>query len=422
MAASEEGLAITLLGLNYPPEASGIAPYTAGLATGLVARGHEVRVITAFPHYPQWRVHDGYAGFGWTETIDGVDVARMRHYVPRVPTLLPRAVSEATFGARLLSVGWGHPEVVLCVSPALISSAIALGRARFTHSRPATGLVVQDLYSAGISETQAAVGRLAGMVRRLESWAMHEADGVAVIHDRFKTRIERDFAVDSSRIRVIRNWTHVPVVEPFDKDAFRESLGWRPEEVIVLHAGAMGEKQGLSNVVAAAQLAEARGNPVRFVLLGDGSQRAKLEALAVGCSQIDFLDPLPGDHYVRAMKSADVLLVNERPGLVEMAVPSKLTSYFSTGVPVLAATGTGSTAAHEVVASGAGIVVEPGVPVDLVGGALRLSEDRVAGRVIGARGPAYCESMLSEQASLDAFNAWVVELAAQRRCGSGRSR
>jgi glycosyltransferase involved in cell wall biosynthesis len=243
---------------------------------------------------------------------------------------------------------------------------------------------------------------------------MREADGVAVIHDRFKTRIERDFGLASERVTVIRNWTHVQVVEPFDREEFRKSMGWRPDDVIVLHAGAMGEKQGLGNVVEAARVAEAQGNPTRFVLLGDGSQRRALEARAAGCSRIEFLDPLPGDDYGRAMKSADILLVNERPGLVEMAVPSKLTSYFSTGVPVLAATGAWSTTANEVVASGAGILVEPGVPEALVAGALRLSEDRALARTIGAHGPSYCESILSEQAALDSLNAWVFDLAAQR--------
>ena len=63
-------------------------------------------------------------------------------------------------------------------------------------------------------------------------------------------------------------------------------------------------------------------------------------------------------------------LVNERVGLNEMAVPSKLTSYFSSGTAVIAATEATSTTAEEIEAAGAGVRVEPGDPAALVAGVL----------------------------------------------------
>jgi hypothetical protein len=44
-------------------------------------------------------------------------------------------------------------------------------------------------------------------------------------------------------------------------------MGWPPDETIVRHAGAMGTKQGLENVVDAAALADEQNRPIRFVLL-----------------------------------------------------------------------------------------------------------------------------------------------------------
>ncbi|MBD0321819.1 MAG: glycosyltransferase WbuB, partial [Aldersonia sp.] len=46
---------VKIVGINYAPETTGIAPYTSGLADGLAARGHRVEVLTGQPHYPQWR-------------------------------------------------------------------------------------------------------------------------------------------------------------------------------------------------------------------------------------------------------------------------------------------------------------------------------------------------------------------------------
>ena len=62
---------IVILGLNYAPETSGIAPYTRGLATGLAKRGHDVKVIAGYPHYPAWKIDSQYRGWTFREKLDG---------------------------------------------------------------------------------------------------------------------------------------------------------------------------------------------------------------------------------------------------------------------------------------------------------------------------------------------------------------
>jgi colanic acid biosynthesis glycosyl transferase WcaI len=43
------------------PELTGIGKYSGEMAEWLAAQGHEVRVVTAPPYYPQWKVAEGYA-------------------------------------------------------------------------------------------------------------------------------------------------------------------------------------------------------------------------------------------------------------------------------------------------------------------------------------------------------------------------
>jgi colanic acid biosynthesis glycosyl transferase WcaI len=45
-------LDVLVLGMHYPPEHTGNAPYTAGMVAALTAGGHRVRVVTGYPHYP----------------------------------------------------------------------------------------------------------------------------------------------------------------------------------------------------------------------------------------------------------------------------------------------------------------------------------------------------------------------------------
>src|SRR5699024_8670264 len=154
----------------------------------------------------------------------------------------------------------------------------------------------------------------------------------------------------------------------------------------VLHAGNMGAKQGLENVVAAARLATDRDLPVRFVLLGDGHRRQDLQRAATGEPRVQFLDPVPDAEFAVTLAAADVLLVNELPGLTEMSVPSKLTSYFATGLPVLGAVDPGSTTAEELVAAGAAPTVPAGDPAALVTAVERLRDDPELCRRLGAAG------------------------------------
>ncbi len=47
---------ILVYGINYSPELTGIGKYTGEIRADVAAQGHEVRVITAPPYYPQWQV------------------------------------------------------------------------------------------------------------------------------------------------------------------------------------------------------------------------------------------------------------------------------------------------------------------------------------------------------------------------------
>ena len=58
-----------------------------------------------------------------------------------------------------------------------------------------------------------------------------------------------------------------------------------------------------------------------------------------------------------------------------MSVPSKLTSYFATGLPIIAATDAGSVTAEEIEASGAGIRVDADRPELIVKAAMELRND-----------------------------------------------
>ena len=71
---------IIVLGINYAPEPTGIAPYNTGLCRFLKSKGHDVRMVTSFRYYPEWKkIADDRRKLYRTDVIDGVSVHRCWH-------------------------------------------------------------------------------------------------------------------------------------------------------------------------------------------------------------------------------------------------------------------------------------------------------------------------------------------------------
>src|SRR4051812_6233951 len=107
---------IQLWSYNFSPEPSGIGPVSAAWAHAMRARGHEVLVVAAHPHYPKpvW----GLRVRPYRERHDGVAVLRLPLWVGR-DTGLQRVRQELTHTASLAATAPLLPtaDVIVVVSP-----------------------------------------------------------------------------------------------------------------------------------------------------------------------------------------------------------------------------------------------------------------------------------------------------------------
>jgi glycosyltransferase involved in cell wall biosynthesis len=317
---------------------------------------------------------------------------------------------ELAFGLRALTANWHKPDVVVLLSPALFSSMLVALRA--VLSRRPFVVWVQDFYSLGAAEAGQAGALQSRLLAAAERLLFSRARAVVVIHERFKRSVVARLGVSPDKVVVIRNWSHVNELAGESSESrslMRQDLGWPKDVTVVLHAGNMGVKQGLVNVVDASRVAHRDGQPLLFVLMGDGNQRATLEAMGTTAC-LEFIDPVPQELFTLALAAADVLLVNERPGVRDMSVPSKLTSYFATGLPIIAATDAGSVTAEEIEASGAGIRVDAGRPELIVMAAMELRNSPQTARALGRNGLDFRRSHLSAASSLDSFHKVLLNL------------
>lgn len=402
---------VLIVGVNYTPEISGIAPYTTAMAEGLQKSGHTVRVIAGVPHYPQWKNFTRFTGLRREEVIRNVSVRRVRHYIGNGGTGFGRVVQELTFGLGAVVQDWEDAEVVVCVSPALLASALAVLKARLT-GRP-IGVWVQDLYANGAREISDRVGVMPKVLRLIESRTLRSSAGVLVIHARFRQAVVEGLGVHQERVTVSRNWSHLGDVSGSDPAILRARF-FNNAPVVAIHTGNMGAKQALENVVEAAKIAAARKSRVTFGLVGDGSQRELLQRAGEGVDRLVFVPSLSDEDYAAVLRSADIFIVNEKAGLRASAVPSKLTSYFTHGKPVVAATEEDSATADEVAAAEAGVVVPPGKPEALLEAVERMAQDQKAAAAYSIGALRFAANNLTAESAINRVEAWLERLRVPR--------
>lgn len=402
------GERLLLVSTNYAPEQAGIGPYATQIAEHWArARDAEVHVLAGMPHYPAWRVEPAYRGV-W-RTVDeraGVLIHRRRHWVPQQQTAVSRAAYEATILAHglLTPPRMGRPDAVLAQVPSLAGGVLAARLAR-RHGVPYLP-IIQDLMGAAAAQSGIAGPGGAAAAAAVEGRMLRGAALVGIIHESFRARV-RALGVPGDRIRLVPNWSHVagPTVS---RAVTRARLGWPPGRTVLLHSGNMGLKQGLEVLVDTAREAP----EMRIVLMGEGSQRSRLHKLAEDVPNVEFLPPAPAEEFPDVLAAADALVVTQRAAVLDMSVPSKLTSYFAAGRPVLASVaGTGGTAV-EVRRSGAGRLVPPENAPALAAAARALAADPDAADALGVRGLGYARDHLSRAAGLERVTALLDEALA----------
>ncbi len=406
-------LRILIYGLNFTPELTGIGKYTGEMAEWLAARGHEVRVVTAPPYYPAWRIREDYRGkrFRTEHPVARLTVYRTPLYVPETPSGLKRMLHLFSFmvgsiPAMLRQIFW-KPEILWTVEPTFFGAPLALLVAAATGAR--AWLHVQDYeidaaFDLGLLPAKGPVHAVALALERAFTTGF---DNVSSISPMMVARAEEK-GVSPERITLFPNWVDVDSIQPeveSASNAFREELGLAGKTVL-LYSGNMGNKQGLE---ALAPLAEAfeGDDRVHFVFCGDGAFRPQLEDLVRVRSNVTLLPLQPLERLGSLLNAADIHLLPQRAGAADLVMPSKLTGMLSSGRPVLATADPGTMLATVIAGDGTGgacgVTVVPGDGDALYGGAKLLIGSRELRQSLGANARNYAVRWLGREEVLLRF-------------------
>ena len=410
---------ILILGLNYAPERIGIAVYTTGMAEALAAAGHEVRVVAGQPYYPAWKIMPGHHALAFSrETRNGVDVLRVPHYIPAIPTGKRRLLHHASFAmTALLPMLWNglvwRPDVVLAIAPSLVAApaaalAAALGGAQ-------SWLHIQDfeVEAAFATKLLSAGNWLGRLARNFERTMLNAFSRVSSISPEMCRKLIAK-GVPAERVVEFRNWTDVDRIAPLKGPSpYRAEWGVTTKHV-ALYSGNIANKQGVEIIVDAARRLADRQD-LSFVICGEGPNRAALEARAAGLDNIQFRDLQPAETLNDLVGLATIHLLPQVAGAADLVLPSKLTNMLASGRPVVATAARGTGLAREV--EGCGLRVPPGDTEGLTDAIATLVDDDALHAKLSTAARRRAEDHWSGTTILARFETELHDLCAQPHPG-----
>jgi colanic acid biosynthesis glycosyl transferase WcaI len=406
---------ILVMGMNYAPERTGIGPFTTELCEYLVSQRHRVSVVTAFPHYPEWEIQEPYRGkYFLREERNGVSVHRGYVYVPGKPSARQRILYDTSLS--ISAFLWGLTirdiDVILAIAPPVQLGLLAwvlskLKRATFVF------LVKDLIVDAAIALGMLKHSRAIRLARCMEDCVYRGAQAVLVICEGFADRLIAR-GVPKSKILVLSDWVDTEFIRPLERNnSFRRAHNLNYKQFIILHAGNMGAKQGLDNAIQAARQLEDQ-NDILFLLLGDGSDKARLVDMATreDISNVRFLPLQPRDMLPHMLSATDVLLLNQRADVVDMVIPSKLLTYMAAGRPIVAAVHPDSEAAKYIRRAKCGLIVPPEEPDLLADAILQLYANRELAIRFGRSARAFAEEHFAKERVLQQYDGFFCRLEA----------
>lgn len=374
---------ITVWGINYAPEPTGIGPFNTDLCMYFAERGHDVTMVTSFPYYPWWRKQPGFEGEWYRRTVEhGIKLCRCWHYVPKKPTTLTRVLHElsfvfSSFWPPLLDALRGRrPDVFILISPPLFLGPVVMLVAAICR-RPVV-YHVQDMQpDAAVGLGMVKFGAALKVLYALEKWNYQRSSLVSGISQGMIDAFTRKKVTRAKQI--LPNWIPDEERPPAPGGpSFRAANGIGPDEALVAYSGNVGLKQGLEVVVEAA-VARARspgGRALLWAICGEGSAKPALQEMIArsGVEGRVRLYPLqPDELYHSLLREADVSLIAQQRGTGQFFFPSKLLSIVQYGRPVLAVADESSELARAVREGDFGLVVPPGDAPALVAAAERMT-------------------------------------------------
>lgn len=332
------------------------------LVAEMIARGHEVTVLTGKPNYPDGVLFSDYARDPKAfRSYQGAQVVRVpmtmrgKGGLSLIVNYLTFALSACSIGIFRLRRRQFDATFVFGASPVTVALPAILVK---WLKRTPVAFWVLDLWPQSLQAVGAVNSPgILNMVGACVGWIYRRCDLVLAQSRSFVPQISQQLA-DPSRVIYFANWSEA--IELPENSEPAPEVTKQHGVFDIVFAGNIGEAQDFPAILEAA--VQLRDEPVRWLIVGDGRKaewvQGEIDRLGLA-GKVQMLGRFPLERMPSFYRCADALLVSlRRDPIFALTIPGKLQSYLAAGLPVLAMLdGEGG----EVVrASGAGLATAAG--------------------------------------------------------------
>lgn len=364
---------VLLLSHNFWPEPTGIGKYNGEMIAWLAKNNFQCTVITTFPYYPQWKVQAPYKNRGYQkETIQFSDdsqpvkVYRCPTFVPKNPTGKNRMLQDISFWlskspliVKMLLNAVQH-DLIITIAPPFHLAYLGL-----ILKRKSSRLLyhIQDLQIEAAQDLgMLSSPRLFKRLFKVERDILERADFISTISEGMVQKVQKKI---DKPVYFFPNWADTYFFFPIENgDRLKEKWGYQSGDVIFLYSGAIGEKQGLEDILFSAEtfLDQQR---IQFIICGSGPYKERLIASAQhrGLTNVKFLPVQEKENFNEFLNMADYHLVLQKANAGDLVMPSKLTTILAIGGVCIVTASSGTTLFEVVKKYDLGYVVEPEKPL-----------------------------------------------------------
>ena len=371
------------------------------MAKFLQAYGHELVIVASDLNYQTGQRTVKRRGIFVEQVIDGVRILRAyiypalhRSYVWRVVSFLSFMFSSVWTALQVKDV-----DLVMGTTPPIFQ-AVSAWFVAWMRRKPFL-LEVRDLWpefgvSMGVLKNPVVIA----LARWLEKFLYARATHILVNSPAYREYMIAK-GVPERKVTYIAYGTDVDMFNPgVDGSSIRRELGLE-DKFVVLYTGAFGQANDIDTILRAAGRLSGE-EKIRFVLFGDGKERARLqsETERMKLKNIIFAGVRPKKEMPCVVASADVCLaILQDIPMFRTTYPNKVFDYMAAGrATVLVIDGVSR---QLIEASDGGVFVQPGDDELLAKTILELSNDRKRVRQMGQNARDYLVKHLDRRDKLN---------------------
>ena len=400
---------ILFLTQYFPPEIGAPQNRLYELATRLQKKGLDVSILTAMPNYPKMEIMNGYENkFYLFEEMNGLKVHRAYIFVKKSKSLMIRLINYFSFVVSSLIFGLlklDKQDYLFCESPPLF-----LGISAFILSRIKKAKLifnVSDLWPESAEKLGLVKNSfLLDLSTKLEEFLYKNSFLISGQTQGIVNNINLRFP--QKNIYWLKNGVDINL---FNNNSINNTE-WKIEnnfcesDYLLLYAGIFGYAQGIEVILYAAKILS-ENKDIKFMLLGDGPEKEKLQSLKnnMNLTNVYFFDAVPKNQmpFILASINASIIPLKKLE-LFKGAIPSKIFEILASKKPIIL--GVEGEAKDIFIAEGnCGLAFIPEDAVDLANNILTLYNSPELAKSYGVNGFKYVKEKFNrDQIAEDFYN------------------